>query len=96
MNIDPLMEENERLRQLRFLVDLTVARLHQDPSLSMLEGLEQVERCRDAALELFPDKEGVFDLVLRPRFERILRRRWPHEMPAELGSRITLRSRRGP
>lgn len=89
------MEENERLRRLRFLVDLTVARLYQDSSLTMLDGLEHIERCRDAALEMFPDKESVFELVLRPRFERILRRRWPHEMPSELGRRITLRPRRG-
>ena len=90
---DALREENERLRRLRLIVDLTIARLYQDPTLSMLDGLEHVERCREAALQLFPDKELVFELVLRPRFERVLRQRWPHEVPAEVGPRLTIRER---
>jgi hypothetical protein len=32
---------------------------------------------RRQALELFPGKADVFDLVLAPRFQRILDERWP-------------------
>ena len=82
---EALREENRRLRRLRILVDFTLARLYQDPDLSLLDALQMTERCRDAALTLFPGKETAFDLIYRPRFERVLYARWPHDMPEELG-----------
>jgi hypothetical protein len=87
---DALREENRRLRRLRLVVDLTIARLYQDPDLSLLEALQLTERCRDAALALFPGKETAFELIYRPRFERVLHARWPHEMPHELGESFVL------
>ncbi|MGH7564521.1 MAG: hypothetical protein ACREK5_08860 [Gemmatimonadota bacterium] len=84
-NREALDDENRRLRRLRLLVDLVLARLYQDPELSLLEALELVERCRDTALDLFPGKEDAFELIYRPRFDRVLVARWPHEMPEELG-----------
>jgi hypothetical protein len=88
---EALTEENRRLKRLRFVVDLTLARLYQDPDLSMLEALEQVERCREAALRLFPGKAPTFELIIRPRLERALHGRWPHDMPKELGEKLTVR-----
>jgi hypothetical protein len=87
---EALREENRRLRRLRLLVDLTLARLHQDPDLSLLDALQMTERCRDAALTLFPGKETAFELIYRPRFERVLYARWPHDMPDELGESFVL------
>lgn len=86
MNREALEDENRKLRRLRLLVDLVLARLYQDPELTLLEALELVERCRDAALDLFPGKEDAFELIYRPRFDRVLAARWPHEMPEELGT----------
>ena len=94
---EALREENRRLRRLRLVVDLTLARLYQDPDLSLLEALELIERCRDTALAMFPGKETAFDLIYRPRFERVLHARWPHDMPAELGESLVLGDpRKGP
>ena len=87
---EALREENRRLRRLRVIIDLTLSRLYQDPDLSLLEALTMVERCRDAALALFPGKEVAFDLIYRPRFERVLGVRWPHELPEELGDSYVL------
>jgi hypothetical protein len=87
---EALREENRRLRRLRLLVDLTLARLYQDPDLSLLDALKLTERCRDAALTLFPGKETAFELIYRPRFERVLYARWPHDMPDELGESFVL------
>jgi hypothetical protein len=87
---EALREENRRLRRLRLLVDLTLARLYQDPDLSLLDALQLTERCRDAALTLFPGKETAFELIYRPRFERVLYARWPHDMPDELGESFVL------
>ena len=82
---EALKEENRRLRRLRLIVDLTLSRLYQDPDMSLLEALQLVERCRDAALALFPGKEVAFELLYRPRFERVMALRWPHELPDEVG-----------
>lgn len=81
-------EEERRLRLVRFLADLTVARLHQDPELTHLEGLTLVERTRDVILTLFPGKERAYELLYRPRFERALRARWPLDLPDEVGRRF--------
>ncbi|HUP20397.1 MAG TPA: hypothetical protein VM778_10645 [Gemmatimonadota bacterium] len=82
---EALKEENRRLRRLRLIVDLTLSRLYQDPDMSLLEALQLVERCRDAALSMFPDKEVAFELIYRPRFDRVIALRWPHELPEEMG-----------
>jgi hypothetical protein len=64
-------EEQRRARELRTAVDLTCAVLRQG-RLGRVEGEELVAAVRRRALELFPGREGVFDLVLAPRFRRIL------------------------
>jgi hypothetical protein len=65
-------EEANRLRQLRMVVDLTCnvlmqGRLPRDEA----EGL--VAAARRRALELFPDKEETYELILAPRFARLVR-----------------------
>jgi hypothetical protein len=64
-------EEERRARELRTAVDLTCAVLRQG-RLGRAEAEELVGAVRRRALELFPGKEDVFDLVLAPRFRRIL------------------------
>jgi hypothetical protein len=78
---DALAEEQRRLDRLRRVVDVTCALLRQ-PRLTHDEAVELVAVARRQVLDLFPAKEDVFDLVLAPRFERILEERWPPR-PAE-------------
>jgi hypothetical protein len=85
---DPLAEEERRLKIVRFVADLTLARLYQDEQLTHLDALALVERTRDVVLALFPGKEGAYELLYEPRFQRVLRARWPMEFPAELGTRF--------
>jgi len=73
---DPVAEEQRRAWELRTRVDLTCAVLRQG-QLDRDEAEELVAATKRRALELFPDKEGVFDLVLAPRFRRILDERFP-------------------
>lgn len=69
-------DEERRIRELRTSVDLACAVLRQDcPSRD--EGEKIVAATRRRALRLFPDKGHVFDLVLAPRFRRILDEVWP-------------------
>ncbi|RKY76025.1 hypothetical protein DRQ00_09445, partial [candidate division KSB1 bacterium] len=67
-------QEEQKLRRLRFLVDFTTHLLYQE-DMSMLEMLELVEATKQRILELFPDKEETYNLIYKPRFERIIRER---------------------
>ncbi|PYQ15449.1 MAG: hypothetical protein DMF80_09090 [Acidobacteria bacterium] len=65
-------EETRRLRQLRMVVDLTCNVIMQG-KLGREEAEELVAAARRRALELFPDKEATYELILAPRFARLLR-----------------------
>jgi hypothetical protein len=69
---DGVAEENRRARQLRTIVDLTSSVIAQG-GLSRSEAEALVAATRRRALELFPGKEDTFDLVLAPRFARLIR-----------------------
>jgi hypothetical protein len=64
--------ENRRLRYLRTLVDLA-GQLIVQGHLGRREAEELVEATRSQVLRLFPGKEATYDLIYRPRFERLLR-----------------------
>ena len=64
-------DEQRRARQLRALVDLTRSILIQEP-MSRREAEDLVALTRAQALRLFPDGADTFDLVLAPRFRRVI------------------------
>jgi hypothetical protein len=72
----PIEEEERRIQWLRVQVDVTRAILYQDPELDLETAREMVLELRRKVLKQFPGKEDTFDLILLPRFERILRERW--------------------
>jgi hypothetical protein len=69
---EAVAEEARRLRQLRMVVDLTCNVLMQG-RLSPEEAADLVAAARHRALELFPDKEATYELILAPRFARLVR-----------------------
>ena len=69
-------EEQTKIRRLRFLVDLTTSVLYQDEKMTIHEARVIVRNTEKAILAMFPDKQETFDIVLLPRFERILQERW--------------------
>ena len=64
-------DERRRVRQLRAIVDLTTAILTQT-RLDRAEAERLVAATRRRVLELFPDKESTYDLILAPRFARLV------------------------
>ena len=68
-------EENRRIRYLRFLVDFSILSIQQD-NLSLEEARRLVEDVKKAACNLFPGKEETFELIYRPRFNRVLEERF--------------------
>ena len=69
---EAVQREEERMRILRWLADATVWRLTVGP-ITQAKGEQIIDAARERVLQLFPDKGDLFDLVLRPRFERHLR-----------------------
>lgn len=75
MNDELIIEEEKKLRRLRWIVDLTQAVLMQS-DLSLHESLALMNNTRKAVLSLFPDKAFVYDLIYTPRFQTILDERF--------------------
>ena len=68
-------EENRRIRYLRFLVDFSILSIQQDDLLPE-EAQDLVEDVKRAACSLFPGKEETFELIYRPRFDRVIQERF--------------------
>jgi hypothetical protein len=75
-----IREENRKLRYLRFLVDFSILSIQQD-DLSFEEAQELVENVKRAACSLFPGKEETFELIYRPRFNRVIGERFKRDSP---------------
>jgi hypothetical protein len=68
--------ERRNLRRLQLMIDMVLSVLSQDPDLTRIEALEMVNNCKNAALAMFPEKELAFDLIYRPRLERVVNERF--------------------
>jgi hypothetical protein len=74
---DPWQEEEDRsLRKLRLMVDITAQVLAEDRDLTLCTGLRLIEALRTTSQRLFPANHSTFELVIRPRLERILLERF--------------------
>jgi len=64
-------DERRRLRELKMVVDLTTNVLAQG-RMPRPEAEALVAAARKRVLELFPDKAETYELILAPRFARLL------------------------
>ena len=65
-------EELRKIRRLQLMVDMVLSVLCQDPDLTLPEATKMIANCKNAALAMFPDKEFAFDLIYKPRLQRVL------------------------
>jgi len=65
------VEEEKALRALRKVIDCTSRRIL-DPVTGDEEALRLLRKTREWVLKVFPDKEEAYDLIYKPRFERML------------------------
>jgi hypothetical protein len=68
---DEIDEESRRGRRLRILVHLALSTIA-DGELSVEEAAGVVAATRKVALNLFPGKEIAFDIIYRPKFQRLM------------------------
>lgn len=66
-----IWEEARKVRRLQLVMDLVTSTLQQE-DIPVEEASELVAATRKFALNLFPDKGHTFDLIYRPRLQRIL------------------------
>jgi hypothetical protein len=64
-------DESRRIRRLRILVQLTLETIA-DGDLSAEEASGMIAATRRLALEMFPGKERAFDLIYKPKFQRVM------------------------
>lgn len=78
---EELEAERRRLRRLQIMVGMVISVLSQDSDLTLAQARKMVVDCRNAALAMFPGKELAFDLIYRPRLERVIRERFEGHNP---------------
>lgn len=66
-----VQEESRRARRLQIAVSLAMNIISQG-NLSLEEASKLVAATKRVALRLFPDKEAAFDLIYKPRLQRLL------------------------
>jgi hypothetical protein len=69
-------EENRKLRRLQIMMSMVMSVISQDANLTVEEASELVANTKRAALALFPDKELAYDILYRPRLQRLMNERF--------------------
>jgi hypothetical protein len=69
-------EENKKIRRLQLMISMVMSVIGQDPNLTLAEASELAAGAKRAALAMFPDKELAFDLLYKPRLQRLIRERF--------------------
>ena len=72
---EEIEEENSKIRYLRFLVDFSLNYIAQS-DISAEEALNLVEKVKRQACILFPGKEETFEIIYRPRFQRMIHQKF--------------------
>ena len=71
-----IVAEQKLIRRLQLMMNLVLQTIAQDGSLTIDEASQMIADARKAALAMFPGKELAYDLIWRPRFQRLMRERF--------------------
>jgi hypothetical protein len=69
-------DEARRIRRLQVMMSMVSSVISQDPSLTVEQASELAAGAKRAALAMFPDKELAYDLLYKPRLQRLMRERF--------------------
>jgi hypothetical protein len=70
------LEESRKIRRLQLMISMVMSVISQDSSLTLEEASTLAADAKRAALALFPDKELAYDLLYKPRLQRLMRERF--------------------
>jgi hypothetical protein len=69
-------QEALKIRRLQILISMVMSVISQDPNLTIEEASELVAGAKRAALAMFPDKELAYDILYKPRLQRLMNERF--------------------
>ncbi len=69
-------EEDRLIRRMQTMMNMVMQVIAQDGSLSIDEASRMIADSRKAVLAMFPDKELAYEIIWRPRFQRLMRERF--------------------
>ncbi len=69
-------EEQRKIRRLQLMMEMVMSVISQDHTLTVEEAAEIIGDSRKAALAMFPDKELAYNLIYKPRLQRLMRERF--------------------
>ncbi len=69
-------EEQKLIRRLQMMMNMVMQVIAQDASLSVDDAAQMIADSRNAALAMFPGKELAYDLIWKPRLQRLMRERF--------------------
>jgi recombinational DNA repair protein RecT len=69
-------EEARKIRRLQMMISMVMSVIGQDPSLTIEEASQMAAEAKKAALAMFPDKELAYDILYKPRLQRLIRERY--------------------
>lgn len=76
ISADERAEEQKLIRRLQMMMNMVMSVIAQDGSLTVDDAAQMIADSRRAALAMFPGKELAYDLIWRPRFQRLMRERF--------------------
>lgn len=76
MTAEERAEEQKLIRRMQMMMNLVMQTIAQDGSLTIDEASQMIADSRKAALTMFPGKELAYDLIWKPRFQRLMRERF--------------------
>ena len=75
-NLNEIEQEARQIRRLQLMISMVMSVISQDPHLTVEEASELVAGAKRAALAMFPDKEFAYDILYKPRLQRLMNERY--------------------
>ena len=69
-------DESRKIRRLQIMMNMVMSVISQDTDLTVEEASELVANTKRAALAMFPDKEFAYDIIYKPRLQRLMNERF--------------------
>jgi hypothetical protein len=69
-------DEARKIRRLQVMISMVMSVIGQDPNLTLEEASELAAGARRAALAMFPGKQLAFDILYKPRLQRLMNERF--------------------
>src|ERR1700745_992314 len=75
-NLEEIQDEARKIRRLQVMISMVMSVISQDPNLTIEEASELTANPPRAALAMFPGKELAFDILYKPRLQRLMTERF--------------------